>query len=144
MFVKGVCKYIFIFCLFENEKKKKKIVKDNNRSWYNLMCYKNDFLNFICVFFVWFGFYLNFYKWVLNFSECEFIWFYVYLIIFVCYKYVNFSVVICCECFFWLLFVIRKFLWWYIFCVLVFCVMNVCVFMEWMKFYFFVLEVWIL
>lgn len=25
MFVKGVCKYIFIFCLFENEKKKKKL-----------------------------------------------------------------------------------------------------------------------
>lgn len=58
MFVKGVRKHISTFCLPENEKKKK-TEKDNNRSWHNSTCHKNDLLNFICAFLVWSGPYLN-------------------------------------------------------------------------------------
>ena len=79
MFVKGVRKHISTFCLPEKEKKKTE--KDNNRSWHNSTCHENDLLNFICVFLVWSGPYLNLHKWVLNFSECKFIRFYAYLML---------------------------------------------------------------
>lgn len=143
MFVKGVRKHVSTFCLPENEKKKKKTAKDNNRSWHNSTCHKNDLLNFICAFLVWSGPYLNLHKWVLNFSECEFIRFYAYLIISVCYKYANFSVAICRERFLWSLSVTRKLLRWHTSCVLVSRATNARVFMERMKFYFSVPEVWI-
>lgn len=144
MFVKGVRKHISTFCLPEKEKKTE---KNNKRSWQNLLfpstCHKNDLLNFICAFLVWSGPDLNLHKWVLNFSEFKFIRFYAYLIISVCYKYANFSVAICLERFLWSLSVTRKLLRWHTSCVLVSRATNARVFMERMKFFFSVPEVWI-
>lgn len=143
MFVKGVRKHISTFCLPENEKKKKKLRRTTTEAGTIQRVIKNDLLNFICAFLVWSGPYLNLHKWVLNFSECKFIRFYAYLIISVCYKYANFSVAICLERFLWSLSVTRKLLRWHTSCVLVSRATNARVFMERMKFYFSVPEVWI-